>query len=205
MVASWSFVDSGIFFCNDRSHSDALRFNVSGFNFRDTVAGYVHYRKDGTIAPVVIDAQGVATHSFRDFPRLPAENYFFIEGAEKAEGPGGGFEIVGLRHGSSLSFGNVRGLSSDGVLSLRLSNGGHCAGDVSVYVEAADQRFLFASCDVNPTGSWDTYAEVACRGLRGNGGIAQPSVTLALLFAGSCSSEEFAHLDHIEFVNELFV
>eukprot|EP00442_Polarella_glacialis_P056735 CAMPEP_0115149838 /NCGR_PEP_ID=MMETSP0227-20121206/64696_1 /TAXON_ID=89957 /ORGANISM="Polarella glacialis, Strain CCMP 1383" /LENGTH=148 /DNA_ID=CAMNT_0002560117 /DNA_START=65 /DNA_END=508 /DNA_ORIENTATION=- len=43
------------FFCNDYSHSDAL-------GFRGTVAAYVHYRADGSIEPIVINAHGVGSH-----------------------------------------------------------------------------------------------------------------------------------------------
>jgi len=80
------------FFCNDRSHSDALRYNLSGFVFRDTVAAYVHYFRNGSIAPLVIDAQGVGSHDFSQDPLLPAEHFFSVEGGEKAEGPHGGLE-----------------------------------------------------------------------------------------------------------------
>jgi len=187
------------FFCNDRSHSDALKFKQSGFNFRDTVAGYVHYRNNGSIAPIVIDAQGVGAHSFDGYPQLPAENYFSIERAEKSEGWDGGFEVIGLRQGSALVFGNVRGLASGGVLSLRVSNGGHCVGEISAHIDVGFQRSLFTRCIVEPTGSWKTYTDVRCSPGAAFADASSP-VTLTLTFAGGCHGEEFARLDHLEFV-----
>ena len=62
---------------NDRSHSsDKAHPDV----FRDTVVGYVHYRANGTIAPVVINAVGVGTYDAA-LGRIEAEDYFRREGA----------------------------------------------------------------------------------------------------------------------------
>ncbi|KAH8095323.1 glycosyl hydrolase [Aureococcus anophagefferens] len=47
--------------------------------FRDTVAAFVHYRDDGTIAPVEITAAGVGPRDAR--APLPAEQYHRVDGA----------------------------------------------------------------------------------------------------------------------------
>ena len=47
------------YFTNDITHSTDLR--NKGY-FRDVVAGYVHYYKNGSIAPVKIDATGVGSY-----------------------------------------------------------------------------------------------------------------------------------------------
>ncbi|KAH8058610.1 glycosyl hydrolase [Aureococcus anophagefferens] len=68
------------FYSNDYSHSDA----PTG-GFRDTVAAFVHYRDDGTIAPVEITAAGVGPATRAP---LPAEhvalNLTFANGGECA-------------------------------------------------------------------------------------------------------------------------
>lgn len=183
-----------VLFCNDRSHSDALRYNVSGFFFRDTVAAYVHYYNNGSIAPIVIDEKGVGNHAFDEEPILPAENYFTIQGAEKLEGPEGGFVVSGLKASSSLSFINVRGLHSEGVLQLHASNGGTCAGGIDVYVGSS----LFASCILPPTGDWQSYIDVSCLS-EGSALSSSTSNKLVLQFRG-CGDAEFARLDHIAFI-----
>lgn len=86
-----SFMEFGgqwFYASNDRSHSsDKAHPDV----FRDTVVGYVHYRANGTIAPVIIDAVGVGTYD-ASRGRIEAENYFRREGGvEKVDtAPEGG-------------------------------------------------------------------------------------------------------------------
>eukprot|EP00930_Biecheleria_cincta_P005732 TRINITY_DN106675_c0_g1_i1.p1 TRINITY_DN106675_c0_g1~~TRINITY_DN106675_c0_g1_i1.p1 ORF type:complete len:535 (-),score=49.61 TRINITY_DN106675_c0_g1_i1:59-1453(-) len=186
------------FFMNDRSHSDALRYNQSGFNKRDTVAAYVHYFDNGTIAPLLVTAKGVGSHSFLDEPVLRAESYFSIAGAgRKAEDRSGGFKIAGLQSGSELVYTNVAGLSGGGrVLIMTTSNGGACSGEILVFTEAKGSRTLFARCDVPITGGWEKYQETYCTvsGLRSLDRIRQK---LVLQFASECQGLTFAHLRSI--------
>jgi hypothetical protein len=76
------------FVTNDQSHSSDKH---DPDKFRDSVAGYVHYRENGTIAPVVINGQGVGEYDLRTtWPEpdgeIQAENYFRLIGAaEKRE------------------------------------------------------------------------------------------------------------------------
>lgn len=95
--------------CNDRSHSDARKLHGES-GFRGTSGSYIHYRANGTIAPVVIDAVGIGQYSGSS-GRIEAENFFEMIGATKldllAVGGGDGFAVGGLRVGSVLRFPNV--------------------------------------------------------------------------------------------------
>ena len=63
---------------NDRSHSTAPDPANAAF-FRTSVMGYVHYRSDGSIAPIVIDGVGVGEYDGRG-ARIEAENFFRASG-----------------------------------------------------------------------------------------------------------------------------
>jgi arabinoxylan arabinofuranohydrolase len=100
--------------CNDRSHSDARKLKGES-GFRDTSGSYVHYRADGSIAPVVIDAVGIGQYEASLGRAIEAENYFELvpPGAKldlRAAGGGDGFAVGQLRVGSVLRYPNVRGV-----------------------------------------------------------------------------------------------
>jgi hypothetical protein len=65
-------VQQGYFSANDRSHYNGTNPNDSPF-YRSSVLGYLNYRDNGTIAPVVIDAQGVNSHNATH--AIQAENF----------------------------------------------------------------------------------------------------------------------------------
>ena len=96
--------------CNDRSHSDARKLHGES-GFRDTSGSYVHYRANGTIAPVVIDAVGIGQYDGSRGRRIEAENFFEMVGARKLDlldvGGGDGFAVGGLKLGSILRYPNV--------------------------------------------------------------------------------------------------
>lgn len=181
------------FFCNDRSHSDAL---VKGFwpgSFRDTVAAYVHYYDNGTIAPIVIDDKGVGSHDVAAEEVLPAENYFSIVGAEKRE-TSSGFEIVGLKDGSVLSYTHLRNIQRGSVPWLRASNAAACIGDVELRFGHLNGTLL-GHCRIVRTGAWGNYANIPCHFESVVG-----TIDLLLVFRG-CGGHNFARLDHIRFSN----
>ena len=118
-----SFVTSGgqwFYASNDRSHSTDPG---ARFAFRDTVVGYVHFRANGTIAPVVINAVGVGQYDGGEHVRIEAENFFEMRGfgdaagaAAKGEGDGVVEKIDLLEHpgrGSGFAVGG-RGGETDG-------------------------------------------------------------------------------------------
>jgi hypothetical protein len=96
--------------CNDRSQSDARKLHGES-GFRDTSGSYVHYRANGTIAPVVIDAVGIGQYDGSRGRRIEAENFFEMVSARKLDlldvGGGDGFAVGGLKLGSILRYPNV--------------------------------------------------------------------------------------------------
>lgn len=177
------------FFCNDYSHSDTP-------GFRGTVAAYVHYRADGSIAPIIINEQGVGSHDVSITAEVPAEHFFAIDGAQKQESSEGGFEVAGLSSGSVLWYANIRNVQRGDVPWLRFANGGPCIGEAALMLG----RFGAASpkpighCRLEPTGSWQSYMETPCEL---DSAIPPDGADLLLRFQG-CDSE-FARLDLIRF------
>ena len=103
-----------------------------------------------------------------------------------------------MRAGSTLQFRNVVGLHANGVVILRVSNGGVCKGDVALHVESGHSRSLLATCSVPPTGNWQSYRDISCKhNVTFLESAAQQK--LVLTFGGECDGVEFAHLDHIAF------
>jgi len=99
---------------NDLSHStDAHNHDF----FRDTVAAYVHYRLDGTIAPVIINSEGVGAHDAAYARRIQAEEFSSFDTACMHKAHAGtihGSDVFALRSRCSarVSFqrvGNVDG------------------------------------------------------------------------------------------------
>ena len=70
------------FSANDRSHYNGTVSNGAAF-FRNSVLGYVHYRPNGTISPIVIDAQGVNSHNATSGSVIQAEHFQVIEWSQK--------------------------------------------------------------------------------------------------------------------------
>ena len=133
---SLNFHGQSYWFGNDRSHANTTAWAGS---FRDTVAAYVHYNDNGTIAPVVIDGSGIGQYDARH--SIEAETFFAIDGAaEKRElrGDGGGFQVA-LHAGSSLSFPHVRlasrtDSSTVTTITLRVANGRTTRGSTGIRV-----------------------------------------------------------------------
>mmetsp|Transcript_30161 Transcript_30161/g.80477 ORF Transcript_30161/g.80477 Transcript_30161/m.80477 type:complete len:481 (-) Transcript_30161:317-1759(-) len=172
------------FFCNDRSHSPLLPEHLED-NYRESVAAYLHFFDNGTMAPVIINEHGVSSHDAS--VGLPAENYFSILGAEKREHPLG-FMVAKLMAGSSLTYRNVRNVSSG--VTLKVANGGSCQG--VVHVSSAGQ--LHATCTVAPTGGWFAFQDVPCHFIS-----ALPQIVRVLTLEFTQCEEAFLNLDHISF------
>eukprot|EP00658_Telonema_sp_P-2_P073853 TRINITY_DN62994_c0_g1_i1.p1 TRINITY_DN62994_c0_g1~~TRINITY_DN62994_c0_g1_i1.p1 ORF type:complete len:223 (-),score=46.79 TRINITY_DN62994_c0_g1_i1:137-805(-) len=103
------------FAANDRSHS-ADKLNPG--SFRDTVMGYIHFRADGTMAPIQINATGVGRYSAAE--RIQAENYFGAsDDCVKQElNPGWGVRVIA---GSHLHFPRIYDLPGEGNTRLKLT------------------------------------------------------------------------------------
>ncbi|MCX7013817.1 MAG: family 43 glycosylhydrolase [Candidatus Sumerlaeota bacterium] len=138
---------------NDRSQPGSHR------HFRAAALCYVHYRADGTIAPVRLDRIGVGRYDAR-LGRIEAEDYFRAEGAWKHECQEGGFEMRGLETGSQLVYPNVMNLRADTTLEFRVASGHPEGAEIEVHEASAEGALLgrrrVASKD------WNTYQDVAC-------------------------------------------
>ena len=164
------------------------------------MAAFVHYRDDGTIAPVEITAAGVGPRDAR-FP-LPAEQYHRVDGARKTQGGSTtGFVVADVADGAVLGYRVDRdSLSASTRVNLTFANGGDCAGAAGVAVAGR----ALATCVLESTGAWDMYANVACdAALLGAAAVEAPAsadgaVEVALSFAG-CGGAAFAKLDTLTF------
>jgi hypothetical protein len=171
----WTKGGQWFFASNDRSHSkDTGHEGV----FRDTVIGYVHYFANGTIAPVVINAQGVGTYHASASATgvaevlIEAENFFELIGSGyKLDLDNGNFGMHSLAEDSELHFpyvesGRVVGTGGDAMLTLRVTNTGNGATAVNVWTRPGGmkkvQRKHAGECVVPPAAGAD-FATVQCK------------------------------------------
>jgi arabinoxylan arabinofuranohydrolase len=161
------------FAANDRSHSPDKKYP---HYFRDVVAGYVHIRGDGSIAPIVIDATGVGQYDAA--AGVEAENFFELAPADAPGGPAKwehpvsrAFGVRGLAAGSRLRYPRVGGVVAGSVLTVAGYNGG--AGPAAVTVtayavatsgsaRAAPLGSCVALLPAHPAGDWDALVEAPC-------------------------------------------
>lgn len=96
--------------------------------FRDSILTYVHYYPNASIAPVVIDAQGVG--SYNATAGAEAENYMRVSnGGEKVydERAAGGFAVrapprASGGNGARFRYPNVRGIPQNTRFNVRAAN-----------------------------------------------------------------------------------
>lgn len=96
------------FAANDRSHSGDTGHEGA---FRDTIMGYIHYRSNGTMEPMIVNRTGVGSYDARAW--IEAENFFALDGGAKVDllhhGGGDGFAVAlyARRAGSVLMYPRV--------------------------------------------------------------------------------------------------
>lgn len=80
--------------------------------FRDTFISYVHYREDGSIAPIRVDLTGVGGYD-AGTGAIEAEEFFKREGFAKSEdaAASNGFTVMLADGAGALEFPNIRGLA----------------------------------------------------------------------------------------------
>ena len=139
------------FICNDFSQP-----GTHG-SYRNSILSYVHYRENGEMAPVHINANGVGTYDAAH--QVEAEDYFKAAGATQHETASGGFEVRGLTDGSQLFYPKIRNAPPVANLVLRLSNGNGQNGKVEVRRDSAKGE-LIGSAIIPRTGGWDKYVDV---------------------------------------------
>lgn len=172
--------------------NDTSRPGSSHF-FRDSCLAYVHYKDNGDIAPIRLDAIGVGQYDAAQ-PRIEAEDYFALENAEIRESPAGGFEVRGLQAGSSLVYPNVKNMPQNAVMTFSVASGNPDGGTIEVR-EGSAQGKLLGTCQVSASGGWDQY-----RSFSGALQNAAGTHSLCLTFKGGAG--ELMRLDWIKFATD---
>lgn len=136
-------------------------------NYRQVMFTYLHYRDNGDMVddPFFMKgkpgyALGVGNYD-AGWEQIEAEWYFRIEGAEKREGPAGGFEVRPSRRGASLTFPKVKNLPENATLNFQVSNGGSKTSTIEVHLGNPEGPIL-GLCEIKPTGGWAHYKTEKC-------------------------------------------
>ncbi|TRD12098.1 hypothetical protein FGU71_09670 [Erythrobacter insulae] len=90
--------------------------------FRDTFISYVHYRRDGSIAPIRVDLTGVGEYLATSDP-IEAEEFYARNRFKKREraGASNSFEVMLDGAAGELSFPNIRGLGGKDTIVLDMT------------------------------------------------------------------------------------
>jgi len=138
------------FACNDQATPGATE------HYRNSVISYVHYRDDGTIAPVRLDTVGVGQYDARR--GIAAADFFDARGGAVAHRDGDSF-VLELSPGGFARYPGVRGVTgaltilADGPLEIRRGNArGRLLGRGNGRVALTGARATEDLCLVN-TGS----------------------------------------------------
>ncbi|MEM9261174.1 MAG: hypothetical protein AAGA62_16155, partial [Bacteroidota bacterium] len=122
--------------------------------FRDAFISYVHYRADGTIAPIRVDGVGVGWHD-ASVGVIPAEEYFAVEGMVKEEDTKTGFRMRLSAETGHLFYPMLTGIAGKTSITLKLGSttGGHFQVDLHRGNETgevlATQEFSLESTENN--------------------------------------------------------
>ncbi len=174
------------FACNDKSWPGTSEY------FRDTIVSYVHYRDDGTIAPVRIDRTGVGQYNAQQ--PIEAEDYYSADGVVVKESPpaAGGFELRGIHNGSHVEYPKVMNLPPRATISFRYA--AEVGGATTVEVrESTPLGGLLGTCQLPGTDGWAKYG-TASTALRN----AEGTQNVCLVFRGE-AGKELARLDQFSF------
>jgi arabinoxylan arabinofuranohydrolase len=139
--------------CNDQSQPGRTSY------WRDSIITYVHYKDNGEMVPVRIDAIGVGQYDAAQ-GRIEAEDFFEMHDAEKRE-CADGFEVRGLRNGSRLVYPKVRNLPQNATLSLHVANGQAKGVKLEIREGGATGKLLGTSA-IPATDGWDKYQTIDC-------------------------------------------
>jgi hypothetical protein len=178
----FSFHGQDYYVTNDHSQPGRSKF------YRDSVMTYVHYLDNGDIAPVRIDALGVGEYDART--SLEAAEFFEIVGGSKAESAYGGFEVRGLRDGSSLSYPNVRHVCGSAQLTIMAASAHPGGGTISIEDGRRGERL--GDVALRPTDDWNVFQPYHC-----SLNARADDMDLVLRFHGA--SREFCRLHRLYF------
>lgn len=180
----FQFHNQWYFIANDKSQPGRGEF------FRDSILAYVHYRDNGEMAPVRIDRVGVGRYDAGE--RIEASDYFKAVDAEKRDCPAGGFEVRGLKEGSSLFYPNVQNLGGRSAMILSVASAHPEGGRIHIHRDTPAGALL-GSVRINPTGQeWWKFEPFRCE-LDLNADTAG----ICLCFEGP--AEEFCRMNWIRF------
>lgn len=169
--------------CNDYSQPGRSA------HFRDAVISYVHYRDDGTIAPVRIDAVGVGEYDGAS-SRIEAEDYFKSVNAGQGECPAGGFEMRDLTTSSELYYPQVMNLRVGTTMAFSAASAG-AGGDLEVHAGSPSGARL-GTCHITSTGGWDKFQTFVTQLTNAPG-----TMDLCLTFKGGAG--DLMHIDWFGF------
>lgn len=130
--------------------------------YRFCSLGYVHYTKDGAIAPMepLVKEFGVGAYKAH-WPAIEAEWFMAMpDGPRKVEREGGGFEIENLQQGDYLYFPNISNVPRDAVVEVTYSCGNSKGG--KVLVRAYNHHGpIIGEAFFDPTGGWGVQGNLA--------------------------------------------
>jgi len=166
------------FTCNDASQAGCSRY------FRDSILAYVHYRDDGTMAPIRIEPVGVGQYDAASGP-IQAANYFLLVGGVKRESPEGWFEVQALANGSEIRYPHIKNIRGRVRLTLFFRSSGVIGG----WVEARSKTggAVLATMAIEPASDWNILRDVSCE-------FSVESGELELLLAFKGPDREFCRL-----------
>ena len=87
--------------------------------FRDSFISYLHYRKNGEMAPIRVDGVGVGQYDANN-GRIEAEDYTKAQDIAKVELANGGFAIGEIDNNDFLYFPNIKGLNGKDKIDFRI-------------------------------------------------------------------------------------
>ena len=164
---------------------------------------HLTYDEDGTIAEVAAAMGEVAQLRNLDaFSRLEAETLADQRGIEVQfveEGDAhAGVTVTDLHSGDWIGYSQVDFADGASSFQARVAADDSAGGSIEVYVDGCD-RFsnlpgtLIGSCEVSPTGGWQSWADVECD-VESTTGVHD----VYLRFAGT-GTEPLLNLDHFQF------
>ena len=174
------------FICNDKSYPG------SNGHFRNSVVSYLHYKNNGEIDPIYLDAVGVGRYNALDSV-IEAENYFNESFTSTKECVEGGFEVVGIRNGSALYYPNLFNLKPNTKISFRLSSPLNYKNGIIEIHENNPKGALLGMVKISKTKSWLDYKTISTT-LHNKGGN---NLNICLVFKGK--EGEFLHFNWFKF------
>ncbi len=160
--------------------------------YRFPSLAYVHYRDDGSIAPLekLIADHGVGQYDAA-WPAIQAEWHMGTTArVQKKEMPSGGFELRNLASGDHVRFPNIHNAPRDAVLLLNYAAHSGAKARLSIRTHEPHGPEI-GSAEITDTGAWTTYATLRIPLDRNPAG----TLSLAFVIESETSGTELLRLD----------